>query len=252
MSLFYLDTEFSNGNFYLGDIFEIAVISERSGNAFHTLIKIPTRLDSYVKFICSITDNVLQREGITFKQAFDGMINFINTEAKGEPVIILAHSGFLFDFPLIVINCLKNKCNTDAMTNYQFIDTLQILQQEGESINNTGFSLKTLSIKVLGNTMPVLHSAFNDAKTLMQIFQHSPYKNILSQNVMKTFTIQSINQYLSSKMPITIDNLYKLCANVSSTEQLWLLLSKHTRENTAVNKSTVKKICSYYLSLTIY
>ena len=104
---------------------------------------------------------------------------------------------------------------------------------------------------MLGITSPVLHSAVNDAKTLMQIFQHSPCKDILSQNILmkNTFTLQVINQYLSSKMPITIGDLYKLCLTVSSAERLMLLIGTHTREKTALNKSSVNKICSYYYDL---
>ena len=240
---FYLDTEYTNGNFYLGDIFEIALISEESGNAFHTLIKVPTKVSSYTKFMCRITDEILQSEGLLFNQSFDAMIDFITEEAKGD-VVIIAHSGFLFDFPLLTINCLKNKCNTDVMKNYLFIDSLKILQKE-EGINHNQLSLEKLANKVL-DKIPVFHSAFNDAKTLMLIFQQSPYKNILSQNMMNTFSINSINQYVCSKMPISIDDLYKLCLDASSVEYLMLLLCKYTHENTALKKSIVNKICHYY------
>ena len=44
MNRFYLDTEYSNDNYYLGDIFEIAVLSEKSGYIFHSYIKIPQPL----------------------------------------------------------------------------------------------------------------------------------------------------------------------------------------------------------------
>ena len=41
MGRFYLDREFTNGNYYLADIIEIALIAEESGNAFHSYVKIP-------------------------------------------------------------------------------------------------------------------------------------------------------------------------------------------------------------------
>ena len=40
MGKFYLDLEFTNGNFYLADILELALLSEESGYAFHSYVKI--------------------------------------------------------------------------------------------------------------------------------------------------------------------------------------------------------------------
>ena len=268
MNLFYLDTEHSNGNFYLGDIFDLTLISGKSGNVFHTLINIPTPLDSYVKFMCNITDNKLHREGTTFEQAFEAMITFVNDEIKEEmeeelypEVTIIAHSGYLHDFPLLVTNCIKNKCNTAAMYNYCFIDTLQILQKEAEdNSHNTVFSLEThnnlpqslalksLAKKVIGHTTMQLHDSHKDAKTLMQVFRHEPYRSILMRNINNnTYDVNSIYEYLYAKMPISIDDMYKLATQAESPHQLALLLSTHVREKTALNKSTVAKIAFYYL-----
>ena len=247
MGLFYLDTEHSNGNFYLGDIFELALISKKSGNAFHTLIKIPTQLDNYLQFMCGITNQKIQKEGVQFKQAFSDMIDFIDTEANGTKVIIAAHSGYLADFPLLLVNCIKNQCETNRMINYEFIDTLQIIQKDrGETTHNTGFSLKSLAERVLRDKTLPLHSAYNDAVTLKNIFTHEPYKNILLQNLTNTYTIQKIQQYVNSKMPVTIADLYNHRTHVSSSDHLSLLLWKHVREKTALNKSNVKKIAVYY------
>ena len=40
MGKFYLDLEFTNGNFYLSDIFDLVLLSEESGYAFHSYVKI--------------------------------------------------------------------------------------------------------------------------------------------------------------------------------------------------------------------
>ena len=40
MGRFYLDMEFTNGNYYLVDILEIALLSEESGNVYHSYVKI--------------------------------------------------------------------------------------------------------------------------------------------------------------------------------------------------------------------
>ena len=46
---FYLDTEFTNGNYYRGDIFELALISEKTCRIFHQYIQIPYDIPTYVK-----------------------------------------------------------------------------------------------------------------------------------------------------------------------------------------------------------
>ena len=39
MGRFYLDMEFTNGNYYLVDILEIALLAEESGNVYHSYVK---------------------------------------------------------------------------------------------------------------------------------------------------------------------------------------------------------------------
>ena len=84
--------------------------------------------------MCGITDKIVQQEGMSFKQAFEAMIAFVNAEKEegGEPVTIMAHSGFTCDFPLLVTNCIKNKCDISSMLPYRFVDTVKILQKEAE------------------------------------------------------------------------------------------------------------------------
>ena len=40
MGRFYLDMEFINGNYCLVDILEIALVTEESGNVYHSYVKI--------------------------------------------------------------------------------------------------------------------------------------------------------------------------------------------------------------------
>ena len=40
LSKFCFDMEFTNGNYYLADILEIAMVAEESGNVFHSYVKI--------------------------------------------------------------------------------------------------------------------------------------------------------------------------------------------------------------------
>ena len=274
MKLFYLDTEYSHGNYYLGDIFDVTLIAAKSGHVFHTLITIPTPLDSYVKFMCTMTDDKLRREGIPFAEAFKAMIDFINLEVEEEEegeeatnaneVMIMAHAGYLSDFPLLLMNCHKNKCDIAAMENYRFVDTLRILQNVAE--NNTlnsvfplgtiielphSLSLKSLAKNVLGKEIQQpLHDSHNDAATLMNVFAHEPYKSILWTNIndeINTYNVNSIQEYLNFKLPLSIDRMYTLATRAKSPHQLALLLGAHVREKTSLNKKSVANIAFYYL-----
>ena len=95
---FYLDTEYTNGNYYLGDIFEIALISEDTCRVFHKYIKIPYRLSKYVKQTCNVSDNILRQKGVPFLYMLKKMQQFVYSETTTP--ILIAHGGFLCDFPL--------------------------------------------------------------------------------------------------------------------------------------------------------
>ena len=253
MNRFFLDTEYTNGNFYIGDIFDLALIAEKSGHIFHTLIKVSAPLDNYIKFMCSITDEKLKKEGVTFKHAFEAMIAFISAEKEkddGEPVTIMAHGGFMSDFPLLVINCLKNKCDISSMSSYRFVDTVKILQQEAEVDTKLSLqcSLQSLSKKVFGESVhPSIHSASNDVIMLKNIFQYHPYRKILLKNMNNTYNINTIIWHLNAKMPISIVNIYNWYQNVSSLHHLVLLLSTHIgNQKSSLNSTTVNKVALYF------
>ena len=252
MNRFFLNTEYTNGNFYIGDIFDLALMAEKSGHVFHTLISVPAPLDNYIKFMCSITDEILKKEGVTFKYAFEAMIAFISAEKveDGEPVTIMAHGGFTCDFPLLVTNCLKNKCDISSMLSYRLVDTVKILQHEAELDTTLSLqcSLQTLSKKVFGE--PVhhsIHSAVNDAIMLKNIFQYHPYRKILLKNMNNTSNINTITWHLNGKMPISIADIYNRYQNVLSLHHLVLLLSTHIRnQKSSLNATTVEKIALYF------
>ena len=61
---FYLDTEYTNGNYYQGDIFEIALVSEHTYRVFHQYIQIPYGLPKNVKRLCRVNDKMLRIKGV--------------------------------------------------------------------------------------------------------------------------------------------------------------------------------------------
>lgn len=101
MTRFFLDLEFTNGNYYLADIIELALLSESSRNIYHGYIRIHYPLPSRVRDLTKITDDILATNGYSFKETFIGLNAFINRETEdGTTPLIIAHGGFLFDFPI--------------------------------------------------------------------------------------------------------------------------------------------------------
>ena len=87
--------ECTNGNFYLGDIFEIAVVSEDTGNIFHSYIKIHYKLPHQVKFLCNISDETLINND-HFSKIFKCLLTFLEQEqliSHTAPTII-AHGRY--------------------------------------------------------------------------------------------------------------------------------------------------------------
>ena len=62
MSIFYIDLEYTNSNLYIGEVFEIAVLSEKSGYMFHVYISIYDKIPPFVKKLCGVDDLKLEKK----------------------------------------------------------------------------------------------------------------------------------------------------------------------------------------------
>ena len=67
MGRFYLDMEFTNGNYYLTDILEIAVVAEESGNIYHRYVKIHYSVPKQVQLLTGITNRTIETHGFHLK-----------------------------------------------------------------------------------------------------------------------------------------------------------------------------------------
>ena len=56
MGKFYVDLEFTNGNYYLTDILELALLSEESGYPFYSYVKIYYSVPKRVQHLTGITN----------------------------------------------------------------------------------------------------------------------------------------------------------------------------------------------------
>ena len=60
---FYLDMEFTNGNYYLVDIQEIALLAEESGNVYHSYVKINYSVPKQVQLLMGLQIELLKLTG---------------------------------------------------------------------------------------------------------------------------------------------------------------------------------------------
>ena len=243
MVRFYLDTEYTNGNYYQGDIFEIALVSAETCRIFHQYVKIPYNLPKNVKRLCNINDEVIQCKGVSFKYMINRLLQFVKSETNAP--ILVAHAGYLFDFPILFVNCIKLNINIEAaFASFAFIDTVRVLKEKGGYIKP--------GLKTITNVKFHHHSAIEDAKTLMHVFtKQSPYIELINncdgelcQNSL-IFSKNDILQFLEKKLPITIHELFQLVNSVQSGIDLLYILEEYAKRKSPLNKKQILKLSIY-------
>ena len=111
MRKFFLDMEFTNGNYYFADIIEIALLSEESGYAFHSDVKVHYSMPKRVKELMNITDRTLVAIGCEFNDSMAALVEFIHNEQSHTDPNIIAHGGYPHNFPILLANCMKHNFN---------------------------------------------------------------------------------------------------------------------------------------------
>ena len=75
----FMDLEFTNGNYFLSDIIELALIAE-TWKVFHRYLKIHYRIPNRVQELTRITDKILANLGCSFTDVVTEMTGFIERE----------------------------------------------------------------------------------------------------------------------------------------------------------------------------
>ena len=78
MGKFYLDLEFTNRNYYLTDIIEMALVAGESGTAFHSYIRIHYSIPKRVNELTNITDRTLAAIGCGFNDSMTALLYIMN------------------------------------------------------------------------------------------------------------------------------------------------------------------------------
>ena len=200
--IFFLDCEYTNGNLYVGEIFEIALLCKSTGNIFHSYVRIQTVIPKYVREMCNISDKQLNEiyQSPTFSEIMDDLLIFVKEESRSLNIYIIAHGGFNSDIPLIINNCKRSKYSCNGLANYMFVDSMLYFKNKG--ILKPG--LDNLNV----TEMRRYHTAINDVKILSDITD-----KLIGNNDMYLLLKDAVNfdyflQYLKAKMPISIAEMY--------------------------------------------
>ena len=131
MGRFYLDREFTNGNYYLVKILEIVLLAEERGNVYHSYVKINYSVPKQVQLLTGITNRTTKSHGVPFRDAMDGLVEFIRREAT-ESSIIIAHGGNVHDFPILLASYMKHNYKDFAvLVELVYVDSMEDLKDAG-------------------------------------------------------------------------------------------------------------------------
>ena len=110
-----------------------------------------------------ITDEKPSECGVSFKESFTELIEFVRQEQRGSdtPVTVIAHGGTRCDFPIILAVCMKSDIDYDFLREYEFIDSVEVFKSNGCPTPGFDTLCTTNNIKntkIYSQTLRHLHS----------------------------------------------------------------------------------------------
>ena len=239
MGKFYLDMEFTNGNYYLADILEIALVAEESGYAFHSYVKIHYSVPKRVSELTNITNKIIKTNGCPFRDVMIRLVEFLQHEqAHSDTIpIIIAHGGYLHDFPILLASCMKYKYyDFTTLAGCIYVDSMRVLREQG--YERPGLDALCVDLNIERKS----HSALEDAKILMAVCNR---KSVMFEQSYG-YTFNDIVYHLNIKLPIPIQDVYNLAVECTSYQELTSILYDYVTPKTALNLTQVCKIAYWY------
>ena len=240
MGKFFMDLEFTDGNFYMADIIEIAVVSEESGNFFHMYVRIHYSIPQRVQELTRIHDRTLNNLGCMFTDVMISMIDFVQSEqsvSDTDPIIV-AHGGYYNDFPILLANCTKHGFGDyGILKDCLFVDSVDLFKDAGYERPGLDNLCREFKLK------RGFHSALDDALLLKRIVCDKRSK--LYDNLY-TYTFKDIENFLIMNLPIPIERIYNLARRCLSYRELASMLFESVTKKTALNKKQYFKVAYYY------
>ena len=241
MGIFYLDMEYTNGNLYLCEIFDIALLSQRSGNIYQSYIDIrPEKIPRFIKKLCNINEWTLYCKSKPFLTVINELLTFIRNEEgelyDREETMIIGHGSFYNDYPILLAQCMKNRYPYESeLHHFTFIDSMLILRDKGYS---------KPGLDALSGISNRLHGAEYDVRLLQTVVQKLlHYDDLIERHA---YTLDDIHEYMKERLPISINDIQVLAKKAKSCDDLEIILYKYCSKNSALNKKQVYKIAAKY------
>ena len=78
--------------------------------------------------LTGITNRTIETHGVPFRNVMDRLVEFIRREATELPIII-AHGGYVHDFPILLARCMKHNYNDyPVLAELMYVDSMQNLK----------------------------------------------------------------------------------------------------------------------------
>ena len=130
---------------------------------YTTDVKIHYSVPKQVQLLSGITNRTIETHGVPFRDVMDGLVAFIRREAT-EPAIIMAHGGYVHDFPILLVSCMKHNYSDFAvLAELVYVGSMQNLKDAGYRRPGLDDLCEELKIERRG------YSALDDAKILQTV-----------------------------------------------------------------------------------
>jgi len=165
----YLDFETTGLNIFHDDIIEYALLDAATGDSETSLVKLQSKrnVSKFISTLTGITDKMLISEGISVQEAVHRIKDFIIKHSRiGEDVVLIAHNGDSFDFP-IFRRLLKEHIGK-INRNIKYFDTLRFAQVLLPRLHKFSQANLCLLFKIKNEKA---HRAISDVVTLDKIYR---------------------------------------------------------------------------------
>ena len=163
-----------------------------------------------VQLLTGITNRTSENHWVPFRDVMDGLVAFIRREAM-EPAIIIAHRGYVHDFPILLASCMKHNYSDFAvLAELVCVDIMQNLKDVGYRRPGLDALCEELKIERRG------HSAVDNAKILQTVCT-TESEEMLQNPYGYTFIDIS---YLECKVTYTRYGLANRCASHAELEYI--------------------------------
>ena len=229
--IFYIDVEYNESNLYIGEIFELAVLSETSDKLFHSYISIQGALPWFYKKLCDIDETKLLAVGLPFRAVMKDLINFIWSNASSTPFII-AHGDW--DFKMLAANLWRNECEFSGLHEFLYINSVEILLKKG--MEQPGLSRFCKREK---------HSAKDDVRILQKVCRtYIEMRDIYSNFNSFECTIWEFDK----RVVVSLTMLREFVKDCDTKIELQNKLTVYVRKKTCLTVKSVHKIAEFYFS----